>query len=272
MRASLWACLLLSACATTEVKKAVPPPQLVDQDLKVVGQTLTDFTVAVQGKVTSSEPVTLKKASYELVVDGKVVSSGETAATGQAAPDAPGTFSVQQSGKLVANADELKALDGRGGSLLIALRGKAFFEGPSGPVAVDYARSREVRVPRLPHARFQEVDAGRYAEDEAGITFRIGVQNPNPFEVMVTAIDYKVEVAGKKISEGTIGRGERVSPSSTGVFDLETKVSAETHGDAEVKKLIKSRNLPYVITGQLKADLFSEPFEFKGTINLPPAK
>jgi len=137
---------------------------------------------------------------------------------------------------------------------------------------VDYARSREVRVPRLPHARFQEVDAGRYAEDEAGITFRIGVQNPNPFEVMVTAIDYKVEVAGKKISEGTIGKGERVSPSSTGVFDLETKIGADTHGDAEVKKLIKSRKLPYVITGVLKADLFSEPFEFTGTINLPPAK
>jgi LEA14-like dessication related protein len=139
-------------------------------------------------------------------------------------------------------------------------------------VTIDFAHSREMRVPRLPHARFQEVEAGRSAEDEASITFRVGVYNPNPFEVIVASIDYVVTVAGKKISEGTIAKGERVTPASTGVFDLETKISADTHGDAEVRKLIKSRVLPYVITGQMKADLFSEPFEFKGNINLPPSK
>ncbi len=266
----LWLCL--AACATTEVKKQVPPPELPDQDLRVLGQNLTDFDVALESKLVASEPITLSKVDWELVVDGKVVNKGSSPITGQAGPDAPGKFFFEQKSKYVDSADELKAMDGRGGSLLIALRGKATYQGPSGPGTIDFAHSREVRVPRLPHARFQEVEAGRYAEDEAGITFRIGVNNPNPFEVLVTAITYKVEVAGKKIAEGTIGKGERVSPASTGVFDLETKVNADTHGAAEIKKLIKSRNLPYVITGQLQADLFAEPFEFTGTINLPPAK
>jgi hypothetical protein len=271
IRASIVLCLL-AGCASQEVKKEVPPPQLPDQDLKVVSQNLTDFDVAVQSKITCSEALTLKKATFELVIDGKVTASGEKPLTGTCAPDAPGAFSVDYKGKYVANADELKAMDGRGGSLLIALRGKAFFEGPSGPVSIDYAHSRELRVPRLPHPRFQEVEAGRSAEDEAVINFRIGVYNPNPFEVLVSSISYDVQIAGKKVTDGVIGKGERVSPASTGVFDVEAKVGADTHGDKEVRALIKSRVLPYTITGEMKADLFSEPYDFKGNINLPPSK
>lgn len=271
LRAFVSLCLL-AGCATQEVKKAVPPPELPDQDLKVLSQSLTDFNVAVQSKLTCSEALTLKKATYELVIDGKVVNSGEKPLTGSCAPDAPGAFSVDYKGKYVLNAEELKAMDGRGGSLLIALRGKAFFDGPSGPVSIDYAHSRELRVPRLPHPRFQEVEAGRSADDEAVINFRIGVYNPNPFEVLVNSITYDVQIAGKKVSDGVIGKGERVSAASTGVFDVEAKVGADTHGDKEVRALIKSRVLPYTITGEMKADLFSEPYDFKGNINLPPSK
>ncbi|MBS1149194.1 MAG: hypothetical protein H6Q89_892, partial [Myxococcaceae bacterium] len=67
-----------------------------------------------------------------------------------------------------------------------------------------------------------------------------------------------------------IGKGEKVSPSSTGVFDIEAKMTVETHPD--IKKLIKARTLPYVIKGEMAAELFSEPFEFKGVINLPATK
>src|SRR6185436_12159036 len=119
-------------------------------------------------------------------------------------------------------------------------------------------------VPRLPHVKFQELEAGRFSEDEAGITFHIGVFNPNPFEIRVSDIKYEITIAGKKVAESVIGKGERVSPASTGVFDIETHVDAATHGDADVKKLIKSKVLPYIITGSMTAELFSESFEFKG--------
>ena len=33
-----------------------------------------------------------------------------------------------------------------------------------------------------------------------------------------------------------------------------------------------ARTLPYVIKGELSAELFSESCEFKGTINLPASK
>ena len=162
-------------------------------------------------------------------------------------------------------------MDTRGGSLLCALRGTLFIKGPLKTTQVPFARSRDVRVPRLPHVKFQELEAGRYSDDETGVTFHIGVVNPNPFDVKLTSLNYKVAIAGKPVADSEIGKGDKVSPSSTGVFDIEAKANVETHGP-EITKLIKARVLPYVITGELVTELYSENFEFKGNLNLPAAK
>ncbi len=262
---------LVGACKTVEVKAEVPLPTIPTQELAVVSQSLTEFKLKFTGKVNAAEPVTIEKAIFELVVDEKVVKSGEAPIGVQIAANTPSDFTIEQATAYVASADELKAMDARGGSVLCALRGKLIVKSAGRTDEIAFARSRDVRVPRLPHAKFQEFEAGRYSEDEAGVTFHIGVNNPNPFEVKVASIKYAISIAGKQVAEGEIGKGEKVSPSSTGVFDLEAKVSAETHG-AEIKKLIKARTLPYLIKGELAAELFSESFEFKGNINLPASK
>lgn len=262
---------LLAACATPEVKADVPVPTVPTQDLTVVSQSLTEFKLKFLGKLTASEAVTIEKATFELVVDEKVVKKGEVALNLAAAANTPTDFAIEEATQYVATADELKAMDARGGSLLCAIRGTLSVKGSGRTDQVQFARSREVRVPRLPHAKFQELEAGRYSEDETGVTLHIGVNNPNPFEVKVTAIKYTVFLADKQVADGEIGRGERVSPSSTGVFDIEAKATVETHGP-DIKKLIKGRTIPYTIKGELAAELFAEPFEFKGVINLPAAK
>jgi LEA14-like dessication related protein len=264
---ALWAV----GCATVEVKQEGPPPTLPVQELAVVSQSLTEFHLRLNGKIESAEAVTLESAAWELVVDEKVVKSGTQAMNVSVPAGTPTEFALDQTMPYVASAEELKAMDTRGGSLLCALRGKLTVKGASKTTTIDFARSREVRVPRLPHVKFQELEAGRYSEDETGVTFHIGVVNPNPFDVKLTSMTYKVMIADKPVTESEIGKGDKVSPSSTGVFDIEAKANVETHGDA-IKKLIKGRLLPYVITGELKTELYSETFEFKGTFNLPAAK
>ncbi len=259
--------LALCACATAEVKPDAPAPTLDNQELEVISQSLTEFHLKLVGKLKCGGECTATHAKFELVVDGKVVSSGERDLNSPA-----GDFALEQKSQYVASADELKAMDARGGSLLAALRGTLQVRQGGKPFTVEFARSHEVRVPRLPHVKFQELEAGRFSDEEASVTFHIGVNNPNPFEIRVDSIKYEVNIAGKKIAEGTIGKGERVSPASTGVFDLEVKVDADTHGAAEIKKLIKSKVLPYTITGEMAAELFAETFEFKGDIKLNASK
>ncbi len=262
---------VVSGCKSVEVKSDFAQPTVPTQELAVVSQSLTEFKLKFTGKLLSTEPVVIEKAVYELVVDEKVVKSGEMPVNVQVAANTPTEFTLEQASAYVKSAEELKAMDARGGSLLCALRGKLVVKSATRTDPVPFARSHDVRVPRLPHARFQELEAGRYSEDETGVTFHIGVNNPNPFEVRLSSIKYTIAIADKPVAEGEIGKGDKVSPSSTGVFDIEAKVTSETHGP-DVKKLIKGRTMSYLIKGELGAELFSEAFEFKGTITLPASK
>jgi Late embryogenesis abundant protein len=245
-------------------------PEVPSQEL-VVTQSLTDFNLKFMGKVTGPDGAKVESATWELVVDGKVVNSGTAPVGVTLAGGAASDFSFSVTTKYVTSADELKAMDTRGGSLLVALRGKLNLKSGDSTLEAPFARSREVRVPRLPHMKLQELEGARFNETEAGITFHLGVYNPNPFEVFVTQIAYDVQVAGKPVEKDVIGRGERVSAASTGVFDVEVKVEEATHGK-DVAKLIKSQVLPYVVTGTLTADLFTEAFEFKGELKLNVSK
>lgn len=269
--AALLALLVLVGCQA-EVKPDAKAPELKNQELTVLSQSLTECHLKFTSKLECADACSATRAKYELVVDGKVVSGGEVPVSLTVAAGASADWTLDQTSAYVKDGEELKAMDTRGGSLLTAVRGKLYVTQGTKTHELDFARSREIRVPRLPHVKFQELEAGRFSEDEAGVQFHIGVFNPNPFEIRVAQIKYEVKIAGKKVADGDIGKAERVSPSSTGVFDLETHVDASTHGDADVKKLIKSKTLPYVITGEMTAELFSETFEFKGDVKLNESK
>lgn len=266
-------CVLVASSCKTVPKDGGGAVTLPTQELQVM-QTLTEFKVTLAASVQSPSAVTLDKAVFEFVVDGKVVHKGERALNLHVPANQATPFTLEESAAYVKSADELKELDARGGSLLAALRGRLMVAATDDQPAreIEFARSREVRVPRLPHVKFQEFEAGRYAEDEAGVLFHVGVVNPNPFQVNISSLTYKVELAGKQVAEGVVGKADRVDPSSTGVFDIEAKADASTHGAADVKKLIKGKVIPYVLSGAMKSDLFEEQFSFKGEIRLNTSK
>lgn len=268
---TLAALLWCAACKSAPEAKPTSGPELTSQELAVTEQSLTEFKVRLSGKVKAPAGATLLRASYELVVDEKVIKSGEQPLSAQVAPGAEAEFQLEQGAVYVANADELKAMSARGGSLLAALRGKLFLLVEGKTVELPYARSREVRVPRLVRAELKEVDAARFADDEASVTFYLAVDNPNPFPVKLSALQYALTINNKPIAEGRVGSGEKVGGNSHGVFEIQVAVSRDTYG-ADVAKLIKTLNLPYVLKGELSAELVHEPYELKGNIKLRQSK
>ena len=267
------ALLALAGCKTApEVKPASAPPELASQELTIAEQGLTEFTVRLEGQVKSADAARVEKATYELVVDGKVVDQGEARLDQDVPAAGAASFKLEKTSKYVGSPEELKAISARGGSLLVALRGKATVSRAGQPMTVlEFAKSREVRVPRLPHVKMHELDAARYGADEASATFFLGVDNPNPFPVKLLGLDYKVLIGGKQMADGTRGSGEKVAASSTGVFEVQVPVNKETFGP-EVAKLIKTLTLPYVVTGAIRGDLLDEPYELKGDIKLNQSK
>lgn len=265
--------LLLVACKTApEVVADVPPPTLPQEDFAVVTQSLTSVDVKYTGTVLAAgEAVTIEKAAWEFVVDGAVKRSGDAAINVSAQPGAEAKFELTESLIYVKDEAELKEMDVRGGSLLLALRGTLFVKAGNKTWELPFARSREVRTPRLPHLKMIEFEAGRFSDVEVQATFHLGVVNPNPFQVSLSGLDYAVTLSGKQVTKGTLGAGERVSPASTGVFDVTATLNEESHGK-EAAKIVKGRVVPYVLSGTLRAPLYEEPLESQGEIKLTASK
>src|SRR5258707_1350451 len=116
------AALLFAACHA-EVKPDAAAPEVTDQELSVE-QGFTTFKVKLSGKLKCSDTCSATGAKFELVVDGKVVHSGEQPVSLNLSAGTGGDLTLEQGSQYVANAEELKAMDTRGGSLLVALRGK----------------------------------------------------------------------------------------------------------------------------------------------------
>jgi LEA14-like dessication related protein len=277
--------LFLAACKSTpEMRADVKEAQLPKQDMQISTQSLTDVTVKLSGEILAGdEPLSISGAEVEFVVDGNVLSTKNEAlslnvAAGQLAP-----FSFEQTFTYVKDSEELKAMDARGGSILIALRGnlKATVQrevvaaGKTSIQAVNielpFARSREVRTPRLPHLKLGEFEAGRFSESEVQAVFHLLVVNTNNFPVTLSGLTYEVSLAGKKVAEGTQGVGIKTAIAATDVFDVSATMNEESHGK-DVKKLIKGLVVPYEVKGELKTPLYSETLASKGDIKLTVSK
>lgn len=283
MRALAIAVLALCACKTAPEVREVADPTMPTQDFQIVTQSLTDCAVKFSGTVEgTSDEATIEKAVYEFVVDQQVLTSKEKALNLPLPANGKVDFSIDENLTYVKDEAELKAMNTRGGSLLMALRGhlvikvKTAAQGDTPAstrsVDVEFARSRDVRTPRLPHLKLVDWEGGRFSESEMQVTFHLGVVNPNPFVVSLQGIDYSVALAGKEVNKGAIGAGEKVVGGSTGVFDVTATLNEETHGPDAAKKLIKGLLVPYVLTATLKTALFAEPLEAKGDVKLNVSK
>lgn len=274
---------LLAACKTAPAVVAeVAPPTVPAEDFQVVNQTLSDVDVKYAGTVAAGgEALTVEKAKWEFVVDGVVKTSGEKVLNLAAAAGQTVEFSLTESLGYVKDEAELRAMDTRGGSLLLAMRGTLVISVPvpatdktpasTRTLELPFARSREVRTPRLPRLKFQDFEAGRFSDTEVQAVFHVGVVNPNPFPISIEGIDFVVTLAGKEVNKGTIGAGERVSNASTGVFDIPGVMNAETHGK-DAAKLVKSAVVPYLLKTTMRSRFHHDEAENKGDIKLKASK
>ncbi len=275
--------MLLVACKTApEVVADVAEPTLPQEDFVVVTQSLTQVDIKYTGTVIAgSEAIKVERAAWEFVVDGTVKRSGEDKLNLSAAAGQNLAFELDESLTYVKDVEELKAMDARGGSLLLAMRGTLFVtiavpasgDKPAGKRTVElpFAKSKEVKTPRLPHLKLVDFEAGRFSENEVQAVFHVGVVNPNNFQISIAGLDYTAQLSGKEVTKGTIGTGDRVAAASTGVFDITATLNEETHAK-EAVKIVKGLIIPYLLKSSLRAQLYSEELESKGDIKLKASK
>lgn len=257
-------------CASAPARPETPPV-LTRQEATVPNQSLTEATVRYAGEVTSPLPGVIEKADFELVADGQVVKTGTASLNVPLTAGQSTSFSFEQRAAYVRTPEDLKAMSGRGDSMLLALRGTLTVRSGQDVETLPFAASRSVRVPRLPEVVLESMDAARYSATEVGLTFRVGVKNPNPFPLRVDQLNYELEVNGKSLGTGQLAKGDNVEASSTGVYPLEASVSPATWGP-DVNKLIAKNVLTYTLKGELTGPLLKLPYSLQGNVRLNVSK
>jgi LEA14-like dessication related protein len=209
----------------------------------------------------------VEQAEYELVVDGAASPKVTQPLKVTLAAGERRDFTLEQPFTFVTGEAGLKALDAKGGALLMALRGT--LSTSAGPL--ELARSKEVRTPRLPHLKLLEYEAGRFSSTEVQVVFHLGVVNPNPFDITLSWLDYTATLGGRVVSKGAVGAGERVGAASTGVFDVTAVLDEASHG-AEAGALVKGLAIPWELTGLLRTTVSTELLQTHGTVKLNAMK
>jgi LEA14-like dessication related protein len=258
----------VTGCASTPPASGpVGPAELSAQQTTVAAQGLTEVTLRYGGQLTSPGPAVLEKADYELVSDGQVVQKG-SAPLGVSVPAHAATpFSFQAEAPYVRTPEDLRALSGRGGPLLVALRGTLTVRAGDTVRTLPFAASRQVRVPRLPVVKVEGLEGARYSDEKVDLLLRLGVENPNPFPLRLEGLSWALTVGGRKLGEGTQGRYDTVDAAATGVDPVEVAVTRETWGE-DVRALIAKGTLPYEVAGELTGPLVRVPYSLSGDVKL----
>jgi LEA14-like dessication related protein len=257
----------VAGCATTPPPAPAGPASLGAEETAVASQGLTQVTLRYSGQLTSPGPAVLEKADYELVSDGQVVKKGSEALGVSLPTHAATPFSFQAEAPYVRTPEDLRALSGRGGTLLVALRGTLTVRTGDTVRTLPFAASRQVRVPRLPVVKVEGLEGARYSGEKVDLLLRLAVENPNPFPLRLEGLSWALTVGGRKLSEGTQGRYDTVDAAATGVYPVEVAVTRETWGE-DVRALIAKGTLPYEVAGELTGPLVRVPYSLSGDVKL----
>lgn len=228
---ALAAALVLGAgaCKTAPVVKAPGTFTVTPTGLSTVHQTLSSFTVRLSASVSNpgSTPLSVSRADYKLTVGGKVLRTGHVPLEVTVAPGATGELSFPVAVEYALKLAELKKL---ASSPTIDLLLEGTVDGTLGTEAIKapFSRAGVLRSPRLPVVRLGTPDAARQSLSEIAATFRIEVENDNPFGVRLDGLDYVLTVQGADVASGTVGDRTTVPASSTQTWEVPADLTEKT--------------------------------------------
>lgn len=120
--------------------------------------------------------------------------------------------------------------------------------------------------PRVSIAGVEVIDGGFF---EQRYRLQLRVQNPNPVDLPIRAVDYQVELNGKPFATGLSNRGITVPRYGTSLLI----VDGTSNLGALLRQLkdfdfLREQSLPYLIRGTLRVTEhdISVPFEHRGEV------
>lgn len=132
----------------------------------------------------------------------------------------------------------------------------------------------EVAPPRLPEVRLKEAQVASADGGAAGTGFfTLLVQNKNSFPVTLSRMAWTVTIKDKEL-QPSAGSGptevvnDAIEGNQVGEYGAEVQIDQEAFGK-DLKTILKSRSVPYVVQGTLDVRGIQRSFRFAGEMKFP---
>lgn len=271
MKRALLIFFLAAGCGTTPAGPRIEhrEPRVDSLRIEFEKQELVALTPVLYAVLRNPTATAVKatRITYEVQVEGAPTTRGELALDATAPPGSEVPLTLQAKAVTIATSAEeiVRLADKR--ALEVLFQGMVTLVGEDGKTReVPFSRAAQARTPRLPVISMQQVQISR-AGEEIAITFSVGVDNPNPFEVPVAGLTCSLTVGGKIMSEPrTTARNDKLPRSASAVYDLpRIPLTLESFGP-ELPARVKAGDLDYAVSGELDLGTIKLPVQLTGPV------
>ena len=119
-----------------------------------------------------------------------------------------------------------------------------------------------------PEVRVLDFKLVSISPDGVNLDLGLNVKNPNPVALKLDAVEYALNVAGEKVTEGVFDKGIDIPAGGEGKVYIPLKFQFNSVGNLLSGLMNRSFVKDYELTGAAKLGIFSIPFVQKGTIDL----
>lgn len=119
-----------------------------------------------------------------------------------------------------------------------------------------------------PEVRVAEFKLAGINSEGVNIDLGVNVKNPNQVPLKLDEIEYALNIAGEKVTEGVFDKGVNIPAMGEGTVFIPLKFNFTSVGNLLSGFMNRSFVKDYELTGSAKLGIFSIPFNQKGTIDL----
>lgn len=247
--------LLLAACAAPEVVEAPPLGDVEVTRTELVEQGFESFGAIAHLKLPDGFVPT--SATWEVEIRDAVVGKGS------GAPEIEGGLAKVRATSKYGPDEKFAELLEEGATLEFVLRGALSDGAREAPFSVAY----QVRGPHIPVVKIWHIEASSYYDTkEINLVFFPRIENPNPFDVQLEQITYKLSVNGVElVADGVTAKNEKIPASAASQVELQVALSEKNFKDVG-RYLKTATGLSYRIEASIELPIGAIPFEAEGPI------
>jgi len=228
-------------------QQLIDPPILIYEGMYLKNKSLFEVTPVFKFRISNTNPMGLSiinitynlKMNNDKFIKGMLDRNISLKAIGENNVELPITFSYLDA---FGHSSEFIASD----NIMYDLSGTV----GAGPFAVPYHLKGIFDVPKFPEISLEYIEVSDFNFTNTSVTFVLGIKNANPFEVALSALNYRIKLVGTEFTAGVIRSFSLIDQNGISTIKIPVKINFSEKGHPAYDILSESSPL-YELSGRI---------------------